>query len=272
MQKIMHKELFHISLPSFLSKWIGVTEVTVYSYAFCIVLGALLATVYTKWRAKKELNIDRLPNTFFYLIFIMGFVGGKLLYFLERPLFFMANPKLILANFSGGFVFYGSFITIIPFVVWYLKKYKLPVMPMLDILAVTTIIAHFFGRIGCFLGGCCYGLPTDTSLGIVFPNSNGVTVHPTQLYEATLLLVILFLILYVKKNKQFDGQQFLTYIILYGFCRIFLELFRGDERGYFIEGFISHSQGIAVLLIFIAIIYYKKILIQNFNYHENTKQ
>ena len=265
----MHKELFHIPLPAFLSNLLGRDTVTLYSYAVCIVLGALLATVYTKWRAKKELGITALSNSFFYLIFIMGFAGGKLFYYLEKPLYYLNNPKLILDNFSGGFVFYGSFVTIVPFVVWYLRKRTIPVLPMLDILATTTVIAHFFGRIGCFLGGCCYGLPTNSFLGVVFPNSNGIGVHSTQLYEAFLLLVILLLILFVKQNKQFDGQEFLTYIILYGFCRIFLELFRGDQRGYIIDGFLSHSQCIALFIIIIAVIYYKKLLIQNFKLYEN---
>lgn len=261
----MHKELFHIPLPVFLSKLLGVTEVTVYSYAFFIVLGALTATIYTKWRAKKELGINELPNSFFYLIFIMGFVGGKLFYYLEKPSYFMSNPQLMLEGFSGGFVFYGSFVTIVPFVVWYLRKHKIPVLPMLDIFAMTTLIVHFFGRMGCFLGGCCYGSPTDTFLGVVFPDSNGVAVHPTQLYEAFLLLILIFMILRMKQKKQFSGEVFLTYIILYAFCRIFLELFRGDQRGYIITNVLSHSQCIALLIITISIIYYKKLLIQNLN-------
>lgn len=265
----MYKELFHIPLPYFLSNLLGKDAITLYSYAVCIVIGALLATVYTKWCAKKELSITTLPNSFFYAIFIMGFLGGKLFYYLERPLYFVSNPNLILDSFSGGFVFYGSFVTIIPFIIWYLRKRKIPVLPMLDILAIATLITQILGRIGCFLGGCCYGIPTDTFLGIVFPNSNGIGVHPTQLYEVFLLLVILLFTLYIKQKKQFEGEAFLTYVILYAFCRFFLELLRGDKRGYIIDGFLSHSQGIAILVITIAVVYYKKLLIQNFKLYEN---
>ena len=243
----MHPELFHIG------------KITIYTYAFLIALGTLVAALYTKWRAKRELGIMELSNNFFYLIFIAGFVGGKLFYYLERPKYFFSNPKLMLHNFSGGFVFYGSFITIIPILIWYLKKHKIPVLPMLDILAITTLIVHAIGRLGCFFGGCCYGKPTDAFTGVAFPKTNGTPVHPTQLYEITALLIIMGILLYIKKKQQFKGQLFILYLILYAIARNILELFRGDKRGYIIDGVLSHSQFIGIIIILIAIILYFKI-------------
>ncbi len=245
----MHQELFHIG------------GVTIYTYAFLIALGTLVASLYTKWSVKKELGITKLSNNFFYLVFIAGFVGGKLFFYLERPSYFLANPELMLHNFSGGFVFYGSFITIVPFVIWYLKKYKIPVLPMLDILAITTLIVHSIGRLGCFFGGCCYGKPTTAITGIAFPRTNGVHVHPTQLYEITALLIIMATLLYIKKKQQFKGQLFLFYIIFYAIARNFLELFRGDKRGFVIDGILSHSQFIGIILILITLFIYQKIKI-----------
>jgi len=245
----MHPELFHIG------------SVTIYTYAFLIALGTLVASLYTKWSVKKELGITELSNNFFYLVFIAGFVGGKLFFYLERPSYFLANPELMLHNFSGGFVFYGSFITIIPFVIWYLKKYKIPVFPMLDILAITTLIVHSIGRLGCFFGGCCYGKPTSAITGIIFPRTNGVHVHPTQLYEITALLTIMAILLYIKKRQQFKGQLFLLYIIFYAIARSVLELFRGDKRGFVIDGILSHSQFIGIILILITLFIYQKIKI-----------
>ena len=243
----MHPELFHIG------------KITIYTYAFLIALGTLVVALYTKWRAKKELGIIELSNNFFYLIFIAGFIGGKLFYYLERPKYFFSHPKLMLHNFSGGFVFYGSFITIIPVLIWYLKKHKIPVLPMLDILAITTLIVHAIGRLGCFFGGCCYGKPTDAFTGVVFPKTNGTPVHPTQLYEITALLVIMGILLYIKKKQQFKGQLFILYLILYAIARNILELFRGDRRGYIIDGVLSHSQFIGIVIIIIAMLFYYKI-------------
>lgn len=259
----MHPELFTFQLPDFLTRFLNTQEVTIYTYAFCIVLGTLIASLYTKWRAKKEMNIAELPNTFFYLIFIAGFVGGKLFYYLEKPIYFIKNPHLLLDNFSGGFVFYGSFITIIPIVISYLKKHKIAVLPMLDILAITTLIVHSIGRIGCFNAGCCYGAPTNNSFGIIFPTSNNIAVHPTQLYEAVTLISLLLILLTIKKRQQFNGQIFLLYVSFYAISRAVLELFRGDNRGYIIENILSHSQFIALLILISAAVFYIKLKTKN---------
>ncbi len=249
----MYPKLFSFNLFGF--------QQTIYSYAFLIALGTLVATLYTKWRVRKELRLKELSNNFFYLIFIAGFVGGKIFYFLENPVKYFSNPKLILNNFSGGFVFYGSFITIIPFLIWYMKKHKMPILPMLDILAITTLIVHSIGRLGCFFGGCCYGKPTEILTGMIFPATHGTKVHPSQLYEITALIIIMVILLYIKKKQQFKGQIFLLYIIFYAIARNFLELFRGDKRGFIIENYLSHSQFIGIILIVFTIIFYKKLYI-----------
>lgn len=249
----MHPELFSFHFP------FNTQEITVYTYAFCIVLGTLIASLYTKYTAKKDLGINKLPNSFFYIIFIAGFIGGKLFYYLEKPFFFWNNPNLLLDNFSGGFVFYGSFITIVPIVIWYLKKQKIAVLPMLDILGITTLIVHAIGRIGCFNAGCCYGSPTNSSFGIVFPTTNNIAVHPTQLYEASALILLAVALLIIKKHQQFNGQIFLLYISFYAISRSVLELFRGDNRGYIIENWVSHSQFIAILILITALTFYLKL-------------
>jgi len=254
----MFPKLFDFSLPDFLASLFGVEQVTVYTYATLIALGTLIAALYTKRSAKTELGITKLSNSFFYGIFVAGFVGGKLFYYLQDPLPYMQNPSLMSDNFSGGFVFYGSFVVIIPYVIWYLKKNDIPVLPMLDIFAITTTIVHAIGRLGCFAAGCCYGAPTDSIIGVVFPTTHGISVHPTQLYEATLLLVIMISLLIIKKYKQFNGQVFFLYLMLYAFGRGILELFRGDDRGFVIENILSHSQFIALCLISVSAYFYYK--------------
>ena len=254
----MHQELFSFQLPDYFASLFHTKRLIVYSYAFCIVSGIILGSLYTKWKARKIEGVE-LPNTFIYLIFTAGFIGGKLFYFLENPSYYWNNSTLLLNIFSGGFVFYGSFVTIIPVVVWYLKKRRIEVLPILDILAVTTIILQILGRTGCFFAGCCYGLPTNCSFGVVFPTSNHIAVHPTQLYEVFILLLILIFLLIINMQKQFQGQLFLLYISLYGISRIILEFFRGDTRGYIIENTLSHSQFIAVIMVLITLLFYKKL-------------
>lgn len=255
----MYKELVKYQLPEFLQNFFHMKYLVIYSYAFLIAFGCLVSVQFTRKMAKKELGIIDLSYTFFYLIFIAGFVGGKLFFYFENPLKYFNNPNLLLDNFSGGFVFYGSFITIIPVVIWYLKKNKIQVLPMLDILAFTTLIVHAFGRFGCYNAGCCYGKSTNSWFGIIFPTSNNTPVHPTQLYEVVILLTIIIILSIVKKYKQFHGQLFLLYISIYGLSRAILENFRGDQRGFIIQNLVSHSQFIALLLLITTILFYYKL-------------
>ena len=254
----MHKELFRFQLPDYFAALFHTKLLIVYTYAFCIVLGIILGTLYTKWNARKIVGVE-LPNTFIYLIFTAGFIGGKIFYFLENPSYYWNHLSLLLNVFSGGFVFYGSFVTIIFAVIWYLKKHNIEVLPMLDILAITTIILQILGRTGCFFAGCCYGLPTNSAFGVVIPTSNHFAVHPTQLYEVFILILIVIFLLIINRYKQFQGQLFLLYISLYGISRIIIEFFRGDTRGYIIKDTLSHSQFIAIIILLIAFFFYKKL-------------
>lgn len=250
----MYPELFNIYFNGFL----GLGTITISSYAVCIVLGVVLATLYGKRAARKELNIH-ISNHFIYLLFIAGYVGGKVFLYLEKPLYYISNPSAILDTFSSGFVFYGSFIFIVPTAIWYFKKHKIPVLPLLDIAAISVVIIQIIGRIGCFFAGCCYGIPTESAFGVTFPSTPGLLVHPTQLYESSLLAVFLVFLFNFKNNKKFNGQLFLLYLGYYGISRCLIELYRGDMRGQIIEGLLSHSQAIAICLVTLSIIAYYKL-------------
>ena len=136
---------------------------------------------------------------------------------------------------------------------------------MLDVMAVTAVIVHAFGRMGCFMAGCCYGVPSHGFTAVTFhdPHSQadplGIPLHPTQLYSVSALLIILVVLLFVKYRKQFDGQLFMIYLMLYAIGRSVIEVFRGDlERGFIIDNFMSNSQFISLLVFFGAgYVYYR---------------
>lgn len=248
----MHPIIFKYQVPEFLQSFLGVEFLTLYSYAFFIVLGTVLATLYAKYNSKKQ-GLEELPNTFFYSIFIAGFVGGKIFTWLENPKIYVENPELLFNIFSGGFVFYGSLILAIPVAIWFLKSKNYVISTVLDIMAISTVIAHFFGRIGCFFAGCCYGKPTHHFFGVAFPLTNGDKVIPTQLIEAFLLLMIGGFLLKLKCNSYYKGKIFLVYLTLYAVIRFFLEFLRGDFRGTIFQ-FLSHSQFISILFIVVSIV------------------
>ncbi|HEY9045268.1 MAG TPA: prolipoprotein diacylglyceryl transferase [Ohtaekwangia sp.] len=233
---------------------------TVYSYGFMIALGAIAGVAYMVVRGKQEvgLTFDQ-ANSLFLFIFIAAFVGGKALLFLEDASYYIQHPAKLLAG--RGFVFYGSFLFAIPTMFWFFRRNKLPTYAMLDIMAVTTCLVHMFGRIGCFLAGCCYGLPTDSPLGVVYTdpachaNPKNTPLHPTQLYESGYIFLVMLVLLFLRGRRRFYGQLFLTYLLLYAIGRYALEFFRGDiERGFIIKDYLSHSQFIAVA-IFVVVLY-----------------
>lgn len=227
----------------------------VYSYGFMIALGAIAGVAYMAVRGKKEvgLSFDQ-ANTLFLLIFVAAFVGGKLFLFFENPSMYLESPGRLIKG--RGFVFYGSFLLAIPTMLWFFRKNKLNPYKMLDVMAITTCLVHMFGRIGCFLAGCCYGVPTDSSLGVIFTDPacyadpKNTPLHPTQLYEAFYIFIVMIVLLFLRDRRKFYGQLFLLYLILYAAGRSVLELFRGDEeRGYLIQNVLSHSQFIAIVVI-----------------------
>ena len=237
---------------------------TIYTYGFCIAIGAILGFCYLWWQGRKQYQItfDQ-SNTLFIVLVIAGIVGGKLFVIFEDPRYYIAHPSALLSG--SGFVFYGSLLTAIPVMLWFFKKNKLPTLGMLDIMAVVTCLVHGFGRIGCFNAGCCYGKPTASFTGVIFTNPTceaplNVALHPTQLYEAGTIFCILILLLISKSIKKFNGQMFLLYLMLYATGRGVLELFRGDtERGFIIKNILSNSQFISLIIIITAAIFYVKL-------------
>ncbi len=128
------------------------------------------------------------------------------------------------------------------------KNTEYSVATWFDKLSLPMVVFHFFGRIGCFFGGCCYGRETDSVLGVIFPDNieNGIVhagekCYPTQLFEAFLLLLIFIVLLYAK-------HRFKLYLFLYAVGRFFLEFLRGDERGSSIFG-LSPSQTISIAIL-----------------------
>jgi phosphatidylglycerol:prolipoprotein diacylglycerol transferase len=116
-----------------------------------------------------------------------------------------------------------------------------------------------FGRFGCFFAGCCYGAPCHTSVGIIFTDTHslaplGVSLYPTQLFEAGGELVNFFILFTLYRFRKFDGQVFWTYPALYSVLRFIVEFFRGDTaRGVYFGGAISTSQIVSLVMFFVSL-------------------
>ena len=168
---------------------------------------------------------------------------------------YIDNPSAGFSLKNSGITFIGGLIGgVATFLLIYLifrKKVQGNLMDIISIAPCCILIAHAFGRVGCFFAGCCYGKETDGFLGVKFPDLPN-KVHPTMLYEA-IFLFVLFAVCVVLLLK-FDFKHNLSvYLVSYGIFRFFIEYLRDDFRGGFIPG-ISPSQFWSLLMIVIGIV------------------
>lgn len=237
---------------------IQIGSIPIHTYGFLIAVGFLFAVYVAKKNARRAgLNVDQVADLAFWVL-IVGFLGARFLFVLTRLDYFLENPLAVFKVWEGGLVFLGGPLAAVPFGFWYLKKHKMPLWKTVDVMIPGLPLGHMFGRFGCLSAGCCYGKPTGSEYGVqlyselVDPALRGIHLHPTQLYEASALLVIFLGLMWTLKRKSFDGQVFLTYFMTYPIARSIIEEFRGDTiRGFVIEGVLSTSQFISIL-IFIA--------------------
>ncbi|MEZ4237977.1 MAG: prolipoprotein diacylglyceryl transferase [Myxococcota bacterium] len=211
---------------------------------------------------RQGMDRERLADVIFWMA-ITSLLGARVVFLLQNPQYVHSVADLFDMR-GGGLVFYGSFLVGIPVGFALMRRYRLPAFAVWDIFATAFPLSHAISRIGCFLAGCCYGLPTDVPWAVTFPADQplappGIPLHPTQLYEAGALLLIGLATNLFHRHRKFDGQVFLLYLVLYAIARAALESFRGDvDRGWFLpEVFgeaLSFSQGMSVVFAGVALV------------------
>ncbi len=171
------------------------------------------------------------------------------------------NPSLkqfiaLIIEIFGGSVFYGGFIGSLIAISIYGKIRKKKSL-YLDLLAFSTPLFHTFGRIGCFLAGCCYGIESEfgfTAYGNTLIEAvNDVSRFPVQLLEASLNFILFFILINFFRKEKYTGKLIYIYMASYAVIRFCTEFLRGDEiRGFFL--FFSTSQWISLIILPISII------------------
>ena len=239
-----------------------VGPILIYSYGLMMGIGVVLAMWLSERITKKEgLNHLKILDLML-VVFLASIVGGRLLrVFLDWSLY-APDPLKIFKVWEGGLDFYGGLILAIPVGIWYLQRNKLPVLKTVDLVIPYVPLAVAFGRIGCFLEGCCHGTLTTVPWAVRFPKwfsaQDGIIgtpafiqhmnmhlvessatlslpVHPTQLYSSLYLFVVFFILVILRKHKKFDGEILSAYLILYAIARFFVEFLRGDAQKAFFD-------------------------------------
>jgi len=227
----------------------------IFAYGFFIVIGFVTATVLAALRIRKSdirISFESAVDLFFYAV-LSAVVGSRILFVLINFDDYRQNPIKILKLWEGGLVFYGGLILAVMVGLVYMRRHRLPIWKLADLISPLVALGLFFGRIGCFLAGCCYGKETSLPWGVVFRNPESlarlnVSLHPTQLYDAVNGLAIFFFLSWMQKRKAFDGQIFWLFLLLYSITRFLVEMVRGDPRGFLFEGSLSTSQAVGVVL------------------------
>ena len=225
------------------------------SYGLMIAIGIIVASSLFISKGKKNgLDEDSLLNLIIFTV-IGGLLGGKLLFIITEFKNILKDPS-ILFNFGYGFVIYGAILLGALTIYLYCKRKKWNTLEMIDITAPGLAIAQGFGRIGCFLAGCCYGAETTLNIGVEFPIGSlapaGLHLHPTQIYSSIFDFILGFFLLYYGKKKRDIGKVTGLYLITYSIGRFLVEFLRNDPRGN--VGILSTSQFIAIFTLVAGII------------------
>ena len=225
----------------------SIGKFTVHGYGLMIALGFIAALCYATWQCKKNGLDDDLFFNLAIFVLLFGWLGGKLLFIIVEFKSFLASPMSVIG--SEGFVVYGGILSGLITIYVYCKIKKMDFLRNIDVMVAAVAINQCFGRIGCFLAGCCYGRETTSAIGVIFPEGcmapAGVKLLPTQLFSAggdLLMFIVLFIIINSKKYKK--GVAVCIYLAGYAIGRAIVECFRADNRGA--VGLLSTSQFISI--------------------------
>lgn len=228
-----------------------------------LVLIGVLSTLFATYRMAKKNALDEIEVLYMTLVaFAAAAIGGSLLYGLTnfRLLVILVRNldrvesfrQLVgyLGELFGGSVFYGGLIGMLLTSLIYVRKKRLSAR-YLDMVALGVPMFHVFGRIGCFLGGCCFGV--ESAFGFVYHHSpvaeaNGVRRLPVQLFEAAFNLLLCLMLCRLFRKRKWEGWLLHLYLLAYPVFRFVIEFFRGDAYRGFLWG-LSTSQWISLLLL-----------------------
>jgi phosphatidylglycerol:prolipoprotein diacylglycerol transferase len=233
---------------------------TIYSFGTMLVLAFLVASTLARRRAKSQnINPDIIFNLLFFT-FIVAILGARFLYILQNIGYYLKNPSQIIMLQHGGLSWFGGLVFGVIFDVLYLKKKKLAVYKIMDLVIPFVALGQAIGRIGCLLNGCCFG-KSVSKFGLYFDYFTGEKIMriPTQLYSSLLLLAIFIILRFLQERPHEEGEIFFTYLLLYCFKRFFIEFWRADSPRLILN--LTLFQIISLVIFSLALV--KLILLKN---------
>ena len=228
-------------------------------YGIMMALGFAAGLFTASWRAKyANVSAEVISDVTVWLL-VGAIIGARFVYvttYWNRE--FAGGPftEVFMVQ-HGGLVYYGGLIGATIAGIIYLLWKKQPVWKVSDVLAPSIALGSFFGRMGCLLNGCCYGYACDLPWAITFPKdheTHGVPVHPTEIYDGLLNLILYLLLAWWFRRRKFDGQIFSAYLMIYAIFRSISEHFRGDYPQDHIHFGLTSAQVVSVPMFIIGLI------------------
>ncbi len=251
----------------------GVFQIRWYSLAY--IFGILSGWWYGKKIIKKLAKIESQKNYIENFDDLIGYliigiiVGGRLGYvFFYNPVFYFENTLEIFKLWNGGMSFHGGLFGVILSTYIFSKAKDLDYRIYFDTISCVAPIGIFLGRIANFINSELYGIPTEKPWGIIFPKVDNILRHPSQIYEALLEGVLLFIILnFILVKKIFSpGTLSLLFLILYGIFRIISEQFRQpDEHMGYVFGQFSMGSTLSGLMIVFGVLFLSRFILNEKN-------
>ena len=205
-------------------------------YALAYIAGLLLGWRYLLWLAKQPPETMPRKDADDLLVWIaLGVIlGGRLGYVIfYKPGYYLANPLEILQLWTGGMAFHGGLLGVVIATYLFSRQRGLNPFRVGDLLCCAAPIGLFLGRLANFINGELYGRVTDSPLGMVFPYGGPLPRHPSQLYEAALEGLVLFIVLALLVRREGvrrrPGMLLGTFLAGYGLARFAVEFFREPD-------------------------------------------
>lgn len=223
----------------------------IYAYGLTLAIAFIVGVWVVGSLAKKRgiTEFDRITDLSIWVL-LGALAGARLLFVLLDLPIYLKNPVSVFYLNQGGLSFYGGVIGGFAGGLFYARRKSLPVWPLADLVAPWIALGYSIVRVGCFLNGCCYGVPTTVSWALSCAAEDSLLRHPTQLYALGSSLIIFAILLLVEKRKPFDGFIFWLYIGLYSTARFVIEIYRESQILAF--GWLRTTQAGCIILLFLA--------------------
>lgn len=253
----MHPKLLTIG-PFKVGSW-SFKGFDIHTYGFMLMCAFIVGILWTVREARRQGRSPEEVLDLSILILVFAIIFSRIVYVLLNLSTYLPHPAEMLYLWAGGLSFHGGVGGGILAGVIYARRRKLSFLQLADLFTPALPLAYAVARIGCFLNGCCYGIPTHLPWACRFysqdiPGALTPPSHPVQLYDAAANILLFFIIGRLKGKEHATGVLFLQYLVGYSIIRILADIFRRGVSARTLFGLpITEAQVASVLIIIVGV-------------------